>query len=386
MKRRGNLPTDAEKAAVWQAYRDRRPTRVPLRWGVNSRVVVLDPALNPEGFTFRDVFGDPKTLLTVATRTKVHIATALSRVSDMPAALPGVIEIGVDNQTIADAAYFGAPVVFQDGQVPDTQPAYTLDDLDRFLAMDFSRPLENPWLADRLHLHGELTRAAATARCEGRPVRVAPYQLWFDGPLTVSLSLFGSDVLLLLASEPERARRLFDFLTREVLRRNQALRVRAGLPPKTEEGGVGDDSIQLISTDMMEEHLLPVYAAYLAGSSTSTVTSHNRGVHLCGDATRHFPLLVERLGISSFETGFPVDHGALRAALGEGIEIMGGPEVALLLHGTPEACYERTRAILQSGIMRGGRFLLQEANNLPPRVPTANLDAAYVACQDVGRY
>jgi hypothetical protein len=386
MSNRRAIPTDAEKAAVWQAYRDRRPTRVPLRWGVNARVVVLDPALNPEGFTFEGVFCDPKTLLAVATRTKLHIATVLSRVSDTPATLPDVIDIGVDNQSIYDAAYFGAPVVFRDGQVPDTQPAYALDDLDRFLAMDFSRPLENPWLAGRLRFHEEVSRLAADARCEGRPVRVAPYQLWFDGPLTVSLSLFGGDVLLLLASEPHRARRLFDFLTREVVRRNQALRAHAGLPPKTEEGGVGDDSIQLIGTEMVEGILLPVYASYLAASSTSTAASRNRGCHLCGDATRHFPLLVERLGISSFETGFPVDHGALRAALGEEIEIMGGPEVSLLLHGMPEACYGRTEAILQSGVMRGGRFLLQEANNLPPRVPIANLAAVYAACLEGGRY
>ena len=378
------LISDTEKAAIWQAYRDRRPTRVPLRWNINTRVAVLNPALNPEGFDYQAVFHDPQTLITVATRTRVHHATTLAAVSDAPGALPDVIEIGVDNQNIYDAAYFGARVAFRAGQVPDTEPAYTLDDLDRFLAMDFSRPLENPWLSARLRFHEEVARVATSRRCEGRPLRVAPYLLGFDGPLTVALNLFGSEVLLLLAAEPGRARQLFDFLAREVLRRNSALRTRAGLPPRTVQGSLADDSIQLISSAMVEAHLLPVYEAYMAGTSTSTVASKSRSMHLCGDATRHLPLLADRLGITSFDTGFPVDHGALRASLGEDIEISGGPEVALLLQGTPEACHGRTQAILQSGIKRGGRFILQEANNLPPRVPVDNLAAVYAACQEFG--
>lgn len=70
--------------------------------------------------------------------------------------------------------------------------------------------------------------------------------------------------------------------------------------------------------------------------------------------------------------------------MGEDVEISGGPEVALLLHGTPEACHQRTRAILESGVKRGGRFILQEANNLPPCVPMANLAAVYAACLEYG--
>jgi uroporphyrinogen-III decarboxylase len=380
------VPSDAEKAAVWKAYYDRRPKRVPLRWNINSRVVVLDPVLNPEGFTYKAVFNDAQTLITVALRTKSHIATVLSRVSDASSALPETIDIGIDNQNTYDAAYFGAEVTFRDGQVPATEPVYTLDDLDRFLAMDFSRPLENSWLAARLRFHAEVTRLAAGLRWEGRPVRIVPLLFGFDGPLTVAMNLFGGDILMLMADEPERAQRLFEFLAREAMRRNQALRLLAGLELRTPDGGLADDSIQLISTETLESVLLPVYARYMDDSSMSTLSSRNRGMHLCGDATRHFPLLVQRLGVVSFDTGYPVDHGALRRALGDDIEISGGPEISLLLHGTPDACHQRAKAILQSGIMRGGRFILQEANNLPPRVPLANLAAVYAACLKFGQY
>ena len=109
-------------------------------------------------------------------------------------------------------------------------------------------------------------------------------------------------------------------------------------------------------------------------------------MHLCGDATRHFPMLRDELNVMSFDTGFPVDHGRLRQTLGPDVEILGGPEVTLLRHGTPEAVYERTRAILQSGVMEGGRFILREGNNLPPCCPEANLEAMYRACLDHGWY
>jgi uroporphyrinogen-III decarboxylase len=109
-----------------------------------------------------------------------------------------------------------------------------------------------------------------------------------------------------------------------------------------------------------------------------------RNIHLCGDVLRHMPTIVKELNVRSWDTGFPVDHGKARALLGEDVEILGGPEVALLLHGSAQQVYERAKQILQSGVMRGGRFVLREANNLPPCVPEANLSAMYRACLDHG--
>jgi len=88
----------------------------------------------------------------------------------------------------------------------------------------------------------------------------------------------------------------------------------------------------------------------------------------------------------SFDTGFPVDHGGLRRELGPDVEILGGPEAPLLRGGTAEEVYARTRDILRSGVMDGGRFVLREANNLPPCCPEANLDAMYRACLEHGVY
>ncbi len=90
--------------------------------------------------------------------------------------------------------------------------------------------------------------------------------------------------------------------------------------------------------------------------------------------------MADRLGISHFDTGFPVDHGALRRALGSEVGISGGPHIGLFTGGTPEQLYNETRRILESGVKEGRKFGLREGNNLPPCVPLENLKAVYQAC------
>jgi uroporphyrinogen-III decarboxylase len=111
-----------------------------------------------------------------------------------------------------------------------------------------------------------------------------------------------------------------------------------------------------------------------------------RAIHLCGDATRHFPILKEELGVTCFDTGFPVDFAGLRKKLGPDVEIIGGVEIGTLLTGSPDDVYRRSREILTSGIMEGGRFIFREGNNLPPNIAWSNLAAMYKAVQDYGNY
>ena len=68
------------------------------------------------------------------------------------------------------------------------------------------------------------------------------------------------------------------------------------------------------------------------------------------------------------------------------MEILGGVEVTTLLTGSPDAVFKRARSILESGILRGGRFILREGNNLPPATPYANLAAMYTAAFKWGTY
>ena len=378
--------SNEEKACVWQAYQERKPIRVPLRWNVNERIWLLNPALNTAGFGFRECFHDARVSLLVQARFKEYVAATFSQVSDLSDELPESWTFGVSSQNVYDAAYFGAEVRFEAGQVPGTHQFLSLDEVDWFLAQDYSRPLENPWLRDRLAFREQLVDAARDFRYLGRGGTVAPFGIGFDGPLTVAANLFGADIFTLLGEDPEKAVKVLRHIIDAVIIRNYAVADLAGHPHKGEWGGLADDSIQLISTSMYAEYLLPLHEFVYRSVSNTTPADMKRSIHLCGDATRHFKTIHEQLGVVAFDTGFPVDHGRLREELGEDVEISGGPRVDLLLHGTPAACAAEAQRILQSGVKRGGRFILQEANNLPPCVPLENLHAVYAACLACGRY
>ena len=91
-------------------------------------------------------------------------------------------------------------------------------------------------------------------------------------------------------------------------------------------------------------------------------------------------------GVTSIDTGFPVDFAWLREAVGPEVEIRGGVEVSLLVNGTPEQVRARAKEILNSGVLEGRRFILAEGNNLPPGVPEENLAAMYQAALEFCRY
>ncbi len=379
-------PSNDDKKMLWKAYVDRRPTRVPLRWNVNPRVILLNPALNPDGWTFEQYVKDPGIHIRSNIRLQEYTATELSRVSDAESTLPDHWTALGDVQNTYDTAYFGGTITFREGQVPGVESFLSESDFDSFLARDFSDVLANPFIINRMAFHKALSQAAQSFSYRNRPVRISPFTLGFDGPVTAAAAIFGTDFFLLLGEDPDKASRLIGKITQDVIHRNRVLRKIAGFPEKGEGGSFADDSIQLISLDTYAQWILPWHACYYDEMFTSTVSEHTRSIHLCGDATRHFKLIRDRLGVAAFDTGFPVDHGKLRNELGPDVEISGGPHVSLLQSASPEACATEARRILESGVMTGGRFILQEANNLPPNVPFENLAAIYETCLSAGRY
>jgi hypothetical protein len=357
--------------------------RVPVTWGVNPRVILLDPAWNPEGYTFEDYFRDARVLAEVQLRFLRYQVEYLNRFSDNSTEWPARYELYVDVQNVYDSAYFGAPVEFREGQVPDVSPWLAGGDKRRVFQLDIDHPLDNPFVRRCLQRHEDLARLVRTLSFRGIELAVRPLAWGFDGPLTVATNIRGAELYADVLEDPGYVRELLGFITRGVILRNRAMGERFGLPAFTGAGAwIADDSIQLISTAMYREMVLPWHREYL----DQWPRDSRRAIHLCGDATRHFPLIRQELRIASFDTGFPVDHGRLRRELGPDVEILGGPEAVLLLRGSAGAVYERTRAILASGVMDGGRFVLREANNLPPRCPEANLEAMYRAALDHGNY
>ncbi len=377
------IPTNEEKQAVWQAYHDRKPTRVPVTYGVNPRVVILDPAWNTSGVTFEEYAKDAAATIEMQRLHASYCGEMLHNYCDRPAGPPERVEFYVDNQNTYDSQYFGAPAFFHDGQVVDVEPYLAGEGKDRVFEIDIDRPLANPFIKDCLARYEALKAAAAKLPSGGIEYSVRPPMMGFDGPLTIAVNLRGPEMLCDLIADPDYAVRLMTFLHRGASIRNRALAELFGREAFAGgSGGYADDSIALISTEMYERMVLPLHRQWYAQWSVEGP----HAIHLCGDATRHFPLIARELNVDRFDTGFPVDHGALREALGPDVEISGGPEVQVLLEAAPEAVHTRARDILTSGVMAGGRFILREANNLPPGVPEANLAAMYRACLDHGVY
>lgn len=382
-----DYPDNEEKRCLLESSKTGKSPRVLCRWVANSRILLLDPVLNPDGFTYEGMLNDPTVPPIVQSRFQEYWNTTIAETCDMVAGLPDEWEYSVEYHNVYDAAYFGVPVQFTPNQVPGTPHGYlSLDDLDAFLAQDIRHPLDNPYVKKQLAFREEIVKAARDFRYLGRKGKVAPFTLGFDGPLTAAFMLFGEEIFVLMATEPEKAKALFLFITEACIIRNQALLERAGQPAVKPWGDLADDAIAMVSTDMLVDQVLPAHELWFSRMTTTTPADRRRGFHCCGDGTRHFKTMADNLGISYFDTGFPVDHGALRRELGPEIAISGGPHIGLFTGGTPEQLFAETKRILLSGIKEGRKFGLREGNNLPPCVPLENLKATYQACIEYGCY
>jgi hypothetical protein len=361
---------NAEVADLWRGYWEGTPSRTPVIFGIGTRFFLKEPGANPDGVTFQEYSEDPDLMF----RTQLGFQRWFRHNVDQDAELgaPSAWPVYVDFQNYFEAAWFGCPVAFRSGEVPDATPAFAYrpeDLLDRGIPDPFGG-----LMGRAIEYHERFCELAAAEPYLGIPVQPPTYAcgMGSDGPFTVGCSLFGPDVLCtLLAAEPDRFHGLMDFLTTAIGDRMEAWRARFGVPVPQDSFGMADDSIALISTRMYREHVLPYHRRLYDRFGTDKM----RSIHLCGDATRHFVTLRDELGIQSFDTGFPVDFAALRAQLGPGIRIQGGPHVALLRHGTPADVEAEVRRIMQSGVREGGLFVLREGNNMAPETPLANLEA-----------
>jgi uroporphyrinogen-III decarboxylase len=170
------------------------------------------------------------------------------------------------------------------------------------------------------------------------------------------------------------------FVTQAIIARILTWRKYVGMEPRPMQGSLADDAIQFLSVPMYKEKVLPYHRQFL----DALYGPGPHSMHLCGNVQRHLPTLVKELNIKSFDTGYPINFKSLRGEIGEDVEIQGGIPVVELLKGSPAEVYQRAEAILRSGIRQGGKFIMKEANNLPPCVPLENLQAMYSATRQAG--
>lgn len=372
-----------EVRQVWEAYRAGKPTRVPMLLGIQPRYTMFDHPANPRGITFEGYWSDPQLMLE---RLLEHLEwCAFNLPQDAEMGLPKKWTVWVDFQNVYEAAALGCPIQYCEGQVPDTRPLEGEAAIRDLLKGGVPDPFGNPFWSKvwSFHEHFE-QRAKEGFEWRGRPIHVAgPSGMGTDGPVTGACNVCGAmEFCLDLAGDSAFADELMAFLTESAIARIRAFRGRMGFPLKEKGFGFADDSVALLSTEMVAERVLPHHRRLVEAFSEGGPNS----IHLCGDATRHFPFLKEALDIKSFDTGFPVDFAWLRRELGPDVEIQGGPSVPFLQAATADEVRRETRRILQSGIMEGGRFVLREGNNLAPEIGVEQVSAMYEECREWGRY
>jgi uroporphyrinogen-III decarboxylase len=371
---------NAEAQTIWTAVNAWKPAhRIPILVGTNTRYFMFNAEANPGGLDFREYSEDPDVMFD--TQLQFQRWSKFNLLQDLELGLPNKWVISPDFQNYYEAAWFGCEVHYFPIQVPDTMPDFA-GAPERVMEKGLPDPFGG--LMGRALEYWEHFKARAKeGSYYGRPIEAGvPWcGLGTDGPMTVACNLFGPDfVCENMAGEPERLHPLLDFITTATIERMKAWRKLAGLPVPGDNFGFADDSVAMISNPMYREHILP----YHLRLCDALATDGPRGVHLCGDSSRHFLTLRDELNVQGFEVGFPIDFGALRRELGPGVRINGGPHVGLLLSATPAEVRQEVRRILQSGVLEGGLFVLREGNNLAPGTPIENTEAMYHAGREFG--
>ena len=190
-----------------------------------------------------------------------------------------------------------------------------------------------------------------------------------------------SNVAYDLYDDPAFVDDLLSFITEATIRRRRACRKLAGRPLLDSMFYFADDAIEWLSPSMDEQFVLPHHKRMV-----DEFRGEKNLIHLCGDPAHLFPTIVEHLGISVFDLGFPTDMGEARRQLGPDITLIGNIAPSLLLSGPPAAIREAVRQLCSSGVMEGGRFILHDGNNCVPLTPVAHFREMYEAGKKFGLY
>lgn len=371
--------------AVWDAYRKGHPIRVPIIFGINVRFTMDIPEANPRQITFEQYFNNPQTMLERQLEHFFWIRHHIPQDAEMGLPETGW-SVSIDFQNVYEAAWFGCPIRFFPGEVPDTVPILTEDNKKALLDSGIPDPFTGGLMAKNWDFYEFFRRKQEEGwTFMGKPIAtVTPCGLGTDGPMTVCCNLRGATEFLLdLKEDTDFALELLDLVTSAIMERIRAYRRHLGMEEKPKVFGFADDSIELLSLDDYRELVFPFHQRLVTELADVGASVH---IHLCGDAQRHFLFLKENLGVRSIDTGFPVDLSRARRELGPEVELLGGPPVPLLRYGTSDDVRRSVTQILTSGVMEGGRFILREGNNLAPGTPLENIRTMYEVGKELGCY
>jgi hypothetical protein len=368
-----------EVQQVWQAYHAGKPVRVPMLLTSVPRIWVLDPGLNPDGITWQEYLENPAVLYDVTLQHSYYVAHHIPQDAEM--GIPAKAwETHLEFGNVYEEAWFGCEIAYPEGQIATTRPRYT----GQAKYAVFERGVPDPLGGFMGKIRADYEYCLERARREafhGRPVHVhPPVPLGTDGPLTVAGGIRGPELFEDMLRDETYYHQLMDFVTEAIIQRILAWRKALGLELRPPRGGFADDAIQFLSGRAYREKVLPYHRRFFA----ALYGEGPHSIHLCGNVQRHMPTVAHELNVNSFDTGFPLNFHTLRDEIGEDVEIQGGVPAGELVTCTPDEIFSRAGEILQSGITRGGKFILKEANDLAPCTPLKNMQAMYAAVKRFG--
>lgn len=375
-----------ESKHVWEQYYKGDPIRMPMLLGVNPRVILLNRNNNPDGITYRQYFRDPEVMIKVYLEYLYYMRHSLYADHEMGLPKDGW-EIYVDKQNVYEAGWLGAPIVYPDNSVPYCEP-FLNDDNKGMLFKKGIPGLFDNFEARSLEIYEAMLIMQKNGYTfKGLPIKKVNYgSIGTDGPMTVACMIRGAENFCVdLIEDPVYASELLDFLTEAALFRIKGLKKYFGFDVINDSVGYADDSIALLSCEMYQEKIFPFHKK-LYSSLVHDFEKSRNSIHLCGDATRHFKFLRDKLNVVTFDTGFPVNFGKLTKELGSEITIKGGVKVEALMHNTPEEIEKETKRIIDEVKPNTKKFVFREANNLSPNTPIENVYAMYQAVCKFGRY
>lgn len=373
-----------EVKQVWDTYYAGKPYRIPMVIGINPRYMLLDSRLNPQGITFQQYFEDPETMFRIQLEFRDFVRHHVFADHEMGIPENGW-EIYVDFQNNYESAWFGCPIVYKEDNCP-VCPAI-LDNQHKHML--FEKGMPDPFsgimgtVREYTELFNEKRQKGFTYK--GAPLAPAsPNIMCTDGPFTLACNLRGVDDFCVdMYEDPDYAHQLLAYITAATIERLKAWRRYLRQDEIQPSFFFADDSVALLSADMYREWIYPYHKQLIDALSTDDARN---GIHLCGDASRHFRFLKEHLNITTFDTGYPLDHRKVLLELGPDVCIQGGPSTSFLLTGSKEDVVRETGRILSSVKDVSHRFILRDANNLSPRTPLENIRAMYETVRTQGVY
>ncbi len=365
---------------LWNDFKRNKHERVPVTWGMNNRMMVLNKELNVKNYSYERIFNDPEFMLQV--ELEFDYWRRHNVYADWEMGLPEEWVVTVHFQNVYESAWFGAPLYFYEKSVPDIRQFLT-DEGNIRVFMEKGKPDPFSGFMAKVKQFYEyfLEKKEKGYTYFERPIGKISAPIGTDGPFTIATNITGGYVVKLLYLNRRLAEDFLWFITESIVERMKAWHKLLKIAFPYKDFSFADDSIQLLSPKTYREFILPLHKRII-----DTFCVGRPGIHLCGAVIQHLKTLKEELNISSLDTGFPIDLGKAREILGEDVTILGGVKVTTLKEGPLSRIEEEARNILSSGVTWGKRFIFREANNMAPNTPLKHINFTYELVRRIGMY